>query len=109
MANNACLCQCFFSESWKKVKVTVIGKPNREDSSILSSFRTISLISNLAKFTEKVMLERLLWLATVNKWLSPSQSGFQENSSTESVAHSLVFFIETAFFEKKVCATIFWT
>lgn len=104
---NACLYHCFFPDCWKIVKITVIGKPNKDDYSTLSSFRPISLISNLAKFLEKVMLGRLLWFASANKWLCTSQHGFRENRSTETAAHSLVSFIESAFSEKKVCATAF--
>jgi hypothetical protein len=53
------------------------------------------------------MLGLLLWLASVNSWLSPKQHGFRENRFTETAAHSLVSFIESAFSEKKVCATAF--
>jgi hypothetical protein len=35
------------------------------------------------------------------------QHGLRGNHSTETAAHSLVSFIESAFSEKKVCATAF--
>jgi hypothetical protein len=104
---NACVYQCFFRDCWKIVTITVIWKPKKNDFSNLSNFRLISLISNLVKFLEKMMLGRLLWFASVNKCLCTSQHGFRENRSTGTAAHPLVSFIESAFSEKKVCATAF--
>jgi hypothetical protein len=46
---NACLLLCFFPVSWKSVKVTIIGKPNKMSYDSLQNFRPISLGSNLAK------------------------------------------------------------
>lgn len=105
---NACISMCFFPDSWKVAKVSVIGKPNKCDYTSLNSFRPISLVSNLAKFLEKIVLGRLLWLDSVNNWISTSQHGFRANHSTETAAHTLVSFIEDAFSENKVCATAFF-
>nr|CAH0109609.1 unnamed protein product [Daphnia galeata] len=46
-------------------------------------------------------------LNAVNKCLCSSQHGFRKNRSTGTAAHQLVSFIESAFSEKKVCATAF--
>jgi len=104
---NACISLCFFPVSWKIAKVVVIGKQNKSDYSTLNSYRPISLVSNLAKFLEKVILGRLAWFASVNGWFCVDQHGFRENRSTETAAHSLVNYIEDAFFDQKVCASAF--
>ncbi|KZS01830.1 Uncharacterized protein APZ42_001392, partial [Daphnia magna] len=85
----------------------IIGKPNKLDYSSLKSFRPISLVSNLSKILEKIILSRLLWLANSNDWFSSDQHGFREGKSTETTRHSLVSFIETAFSDKQSCATAF--
>jgi hypothetical protein len=73
------------------------GKPNKLDYSSLNSFRPISLVSNLAKIFEKVVLGRLLWFTNAHEWLNDCQHGFRENRS----------FIKSAFSEKKVAAAAF--
>jgi hypothetical protein len=83
------------------------GKPNKLDYSSLNSFRPISLVSNLAKIFEKVVLGRLLWFANAHEWLNDCQHGFRENRSTDSAAHSFISFIESAFSDKKVAAAAF--
>ena len=93
---------CFFPNNWKLSKVVVIGKPNKPDYSTLNSFRPISLVSNLSKLLEKVILGRLIWYSRSLNWISDYQHGFREGRSTESAAHSLTSVIESAFAEHKV-------
>jgi hypothetical protein len=90
-----------FPSSWKRSKVVVIGKPNKLDYTSLKSFRPISLVSNLAKILEKVVLGRLLWFANAHDWLKSCKHGFRENKSTDAAAHFLISFIESAFSEKR--------
>ena len=56
---NDCILLCFFPNFWKLAKVVIIGKPNKSDYSSLNSFRPISLVSNLAKLLEKIVLVAL--------------------------------------------------
>jgi hypothetical protein len=104
---NACLLLSFFPCNWKLSKVIVIRKPNKPEYSTLNSFRPISLVSNLAKLLEKVILGHLIWYSRSLNWISDFQHGFREGRSTDSAAHSLTFFIESAFVERKVCAAAF--
>ena len=97
----------FFPVSWKISKVVVIGKPNKQDYTSLNSFRPISLVGNFAKIFEKIILGRLYWTAHKFEWLSSNQHGFREGRSTDTAAHSLTSFIESAFSEKKFCASAF--
>jgi hypothetical protein len=60
------------------------------------------------KLFEKILLNRLLQLASIGNWIHPYQHGFQPKRSTESALHSLVSEIENGF-EKKMttaCAMI---
>jgi hypothetical protein len=74
---NACLLLCFFPVSWKSVKVTIIGKPNKKYYDYLQNFRPIGLGSNLAKILEKMILGRLNWHA--------------DSTATGSVRSNMVF------------------
>jgi hypothetical protein len=104
---NACLFLSLFPNNWKLSKVVVIGKPNKPDYSTLNSFRPINLVLNLAKLLEIAILGHLIWYSRSLNWISDFQHGFREGKSTESAAHSLTSFIESAFEERKVCAAAF--
>lgn len=104
---NACLSLCYFPDGWKISLVLVLGKPNKDNYSTLNSFRPISLVSNLAKILEKIILGRLVWLAQSFDWISNNQHGFREGHSTETAAYSIISFIESAFRERQACATAF--
>ena len=60
LLKNTCFLLCFFPSPWKLVKVVVIGKPNKLDFTTLNSYKPISLISNLSKLLEKVILVCLI-------------------------------------------------
>jgi hypothetical protein len=94
---NACLLLCYFPVSWKSVKVTIIGKPNKMSYDSLQNFRPISLGSNLAKILEKIILGRLNWHARDCDWLSEEQHGFLAGKATETATHSLTSFVENGF------------
>ena len=104
---NACLLLCVFPDKWKVAKVNIIGKLNKLIYQSLDSFRPISLVSNLSKILEKIILNRLSWYARSNGWFSPNQHGFTEGKSTESAIHSLVSYIESGFVMKRVTACAF--
>jgi hypothetical protein len=50
---NACFLLTLFLGSWKVCKFTVIDKQNKPSYKSLSSFRQISLVSNLAKLLKE--------------------------------------------------------
>lgn len=67
---NTCFLLTFFLGSWKVCKFTVIDKQNKPSYKSLSSFRQISLVSNLAKTLERVKLNWLTWNAKNDQWIS---------------------------------------
>jgi hypothetical protein len=60
---NACLALCFFPDIWKISKVVVIGKPNKLYYSRLNSFYLVSLVGNLSKILEKIILAHIAQLS----------------------------------------------
>ena len=104
---NACVLLCFFPNVWKRAKVSIIGKQNKESYDTLSSYRPISLGSNIAKILEKIILGRLNWHSQGGNWLSDHQHGFRAGRSTETAGHSLVSYIEDGFSKKLFSAAAF--
>ena len=86
--NDALLCS-YFPTDWRHAKVKVIAKPNKDNYTIPSNFRPISIVSTLSKVLEKIILARVSWVAKVNSWFSDRQHGFREGMSTESATHQL--------------------
>jgi hypothetical protein len=62
---NACFSLSHFPSCWKVAKVTIIGKPNKPAYDTLNSFQPISLVNTFAKILEKLILNRLLWHASI--------------------------------------------
>jgi hypothetical protein len=104
---NACFNLQYFPDCWKTAKVAIIGKPNKPDYDSLNSFRPISLVNNLAKILEKIILSRLQWHSSQLKWISPNQHGFSPGKSTESAGHALISFIEKSRLAKQTTAVAF--
>jgi hypothetical protein len=52
----------------KTAKVVVIGKPGKNDMSNPESYRCISLLSNVAKLTEKAIAQYLTLEGEVHGW-----------------------------------------
>ena len=68
-------------DSWKSAVVIPIPKPGKNPS-LPTSYRPISLTSNLCKVMEKMINTRLLWFLDKNNLLSSVQSGFRKRRST---------------------------
>lgn len=104
---NSCFQLETFPEIWKRSKVLIIGKPNKASYNSLKSFRPITLVNSMSKILEKLILNRLTWLAKTQSWLCDSQHGFMEGRSTETAAQSLISCIESAFSAKESAACAF--
>ncbi|CAM9823306.1 unnamed protein product, partial [Heterosigma akashiwo] len=63
-----CLKIGYFSVLWKRVFLSVLPKPGKNDYSILKSYRPITLLPVLGKGFEKLLLERLNHHASVGSW-----------------------------------------
>ncbi len=94
---NACLSLRYFLTRWKSVKVSILGKQDKQDYSLLQSLRPNNLISNFNKLLENIILNRLNWFASSLNYFSQNKHGLREGKSTESATFSLVSFIENGF------------
>jgi len=71
----------FYPDSWRKVIIIPIPKPDKNRFNI-SNYRPTSLISTLSKLLEKMLNKRLVWHLEVTKLLPNNQCGFRRNHST---------------------------
>lgn len=78
---NHILMTSHFPQVWKTAKVLAFPKPGKYQGNV-SSYRPISLLSNISKIIEKVILIRLNNHITENKILIQEQFGFRQHHST---------------------------
>lgn len=78
---NAILRFQYYPPRWKKAKVILIPKPGKPLNNV-NSYRPISLISNLSKIFEKIVLERLNLCIQKDYLIPEEQYGFVKGHST---------------------------
>lgn len=81
MIFNACMMISYFPVKWKIGKIIPIAKSNGDPTNP-KSYRPISLLSNIGKIFERLILERLQCFETLNKIFIPQQFGFRNEHST---------------------------
>lgn len=79
----------YFPKRWKHAHVSAIGKPGKDPPS-LSSYRPISLLSNVGKILERVIASRLRKHTIENNVLPPEQFGFRAKRSTSHQLHRII-------------------
>lgn len=79
---SCCLRLGYFPDSWKISAVKIIPKPNKVDYSLASSYRPISLTSNLSKLLEKIINAHLTFFLESNDVIHCHQYGFRAGRST---------------------------
>ena len=92
--------------SWKEAIIAPILKKGKDRHS-KTSYRPISLLSCLGKTMERMVNRRLLHHLEKNGLLSPSQSGFGKNRSTEDQVTLLTQDIENGFQQKMKTLAVF--
>lgn len=78
---NACLKLQYFPQAWQEAKIILFPKPGK-NLRLPDNHRPISLLSNLAKLLERVILARLNKHLTDNNILINEQYGFRSEHST---------------------------
>lgn len=84
-----------FPDSWKKVFVHFIDKPDGD------TVRPISLTPCLCKLFETLVKNRVQWWAKTNNMIPSSQTGFRKGMSCSNNLTNLNIKIKEAFSEKK--------
>jgi len=95
-----------FPDAWKHATVKPIPKPGRDHTDPLN-FRPISLLSCAGKLMERMVYDRLYWLAESHDWMSPFQSGFRRSRSTTQPLIRLVQDAQDAFAAHEEVAAAF--
>lgn len=93
---NACLKISHFPISWKVARIFPIQKPGKDFSSP-SAYRPISLLSNVGKLFEKLLLIRLNKFIGDKKIIKNHQFGFREQHSTTQQLIRLSKFVSLGF------------
>lgn len=98
---NACLNLGHFPKCWKMGKIVSIPKPNK-DLSQPGSYRPITLLPNLGKMLERVILNR--FQKTADDRIIPQQFGFRQKHSTMQQILRLTEAVSLRFNENKSTA-----
>jgi hypothetical protein len=77
-----------FPRRWKTAIISII-KPGKDTSNDIAKYRSISLISTLAKKLEKVLINRIMHYMHSHNLLSQIQYGFTPQTSTVDVVVEL--------------------
>lgn len=78
---NVCLKFQYFPKEWRIAKIVPILKPGKP-TNLLSSYRPISLLSNISKLLENVIKEKLWQFIEDNGIIPEEQFGFRPRHST---------------------------
>ena len=79
----------------------------KDDPSLLTNYRPISLLPSISKILEKIIHKRLYFFLQVNDLLIPNQSGFRKGHSTDLAIIQLLDKITKSFVNKEHLIGIF--
>ena len=96
-----------FPDSWRLAKVIPIPKPEK-DYAEPTNYRPIALTSCLCKTLERMINKRLLWYLESNDLISPIQSSFRSERSTNDHLIRLETFIRDAFVNREHVVYVFF-
>lgn len=94
---NKCLHTCTFPEVWKKTRICPV--PKGVESSDVSSYRPISILSNLAKIFESILFKYIC--PKIKHHISNMQHGFMSSRSTTTNLTCITQFLSNAFENRK--------
>ena len=97
-----------FPESWRLDTVIPIPKPGK-DHTEPTNYRPIALTSCLCKTLERMINKRLVWYLESNDLISPIQSGFRSDRSTNDHLIRLETFIRDAFVNREHVVSVLLT
>lgn len=95
-----------FPPEWKVSQITMIPKPGKDHTKV-ESYRPISLLSNLSKLFERILVNKLTLSVEQNNVIPEHQFGFRRKHSTTEQVHRITSAILKTFEEKKYCSALF--
>ena len=96
-----------FPESWELSTIIPVPKPGK-DHTEPTNYRPIALASCFCKTLERMINTRLVWYLESNNLISPVQSGFGSERSTNDNLITLETFIRDAFIKKEHVVAVFF-
>lgn len=78
---NKCISLSYFPIAWKVANIFPLPKSGK-DKKLPTNYRPISLLSNVGKMFERIILDRMNQFQLANNIIIPQQFGFQQNHST---------------------------
>ena len=93
---NCCLEAGWHPTPFRQATLVAIPKPGKRDRSSPRSYRLIALLSVLGKGLERVLAQRMAWVAIKHKILHPQQIGALPGRSASDLAACLIHDIEDA-------------
>jgi hypothetical protein len=103
---NAILQIEYFPRQWKVGQIIMIVKPEKHPNDI-TSYRAISLLPNLSKILEIILLQRLTPITDESKLIPSHQFGFRKEHRTIEQAQKLVDKINNDLESKRYCSAAF--
>lgn len=99
--------QCgYHPKSWRKAIAIALRKPNKPDYSNPRAYRLITLLECLAKILERIVANRLTFLAGQLNLVPPNQFGGRSNCSTDDAIITFITDIQTAWNHGKVTSAL---
>ena len=93
--------------SWKQAIGAILRKPSKPDYSIPKAYRVISLLNCLGKVSERILAQRLGYLAETTELLYPTQIGGRQRKSAIDTALLLTDYIENTRHKKHIATALF--
>ena len=103
-----CLKSGYHPKPWRKAIAIALRKPNKPDYSNSRAYRLITLLECLGKVLERIVAQRLTFLAGDLNLVPPTQFGGRSNSnlSTEDAITTLITDIQAAWNHGKVTSAL---
>lgn len=86
---NKCLISGKIPNDWKTAVVTPLSK-NKGDETDMNNYRSISVLSPIAKVFEKIIYNQIFNYFNSNKLLVDNQHGFRPGRSCETALHGII-------------------
>ncbi|KAI5116159.1 hypothetical protein M0805_001063 [Coniferiporia weirii] len=103
---NDCLHLGHHPKCWRVAKVVMLRKPNKKDPFSPCSYRPITLEETLGKLLEKIIANRLQFLANEEDWLPPNQYSRCQGHSVYDASQHLLQIVKRTHLKGLICSIL---